>query len=474
VEGVAVPGTAVPGEPLIRLAAFRFHAPLHYEPGKPIHIAVVQLQGLDVHLPPKSHFQHSAADTGKQLAGGAPLLSFAVESMECSGAHLTVETSKPGKLPLHFAIAHLKLTNITANGAIGFDAELTNPRPVGTIHTTGSFGPWQVADPGESPLAGSYRFEHADLASFKGIAGTLTSTGHYQGTLRDLAVEGETDSPDFRLTHFGNALALHTRFHARVDGTNGDTWLEPVEATLGRSHFTAQGQIVRVTAADAGTGNDSGARHSIGHDIALSVNVDQGRIEDFLRLASHSATPLLIGSITAKAKLHIPPGAALVHERLKLNGAFAMDKALFTNPKMQGRIEELSLRAQGRPEERKSTDPASVHSAMQGDFQMANGVVSLPALNFTVPGATIQMKGTYGLEGGKLDFTGTAKMQATVSQMVGGWKGWMLKPADRFFRKNGAGTEIPIRVDGTREEPRFGLDFDRIKTTSPERPGEKP
>jgi len=49
--------------------------------------------------------------------------------------------------------------------------------------------------------------------------------------------------PDFRLTHFGNALPLKTRFHAKVDGTNGDTWLEPVDATLGRSHFTAEGRL---------------------------------------------------------------------------------------------------------------------------------------------------------------------------------------------------------------------------------------
>jgi len=34
-------------------------------------------------------------------------------------------------------------------------------------------------------------------------------------------------------------------------------------------------------------------------------------------------------------------------------------------------------------------------------------------------------------------------MEATVSKMVGGWKGLLLKPADRFFKKNGAGTEVP-------------------------------
>jgi len=66
VEGVAVAAGqegAKEAEPLIRLAEFRFHAPLEYRPGKPIHISVVELKGLNVHLPPKSHFEHGAART---------------------------------------------------------------------------------------------------------------------------------------------------------------------------------------------------------------------------------------------------------------------------------------------------------------------------------------------------------------------------------------------------------------------------
>ena len=467
VEGVAVAAGqegAKEAEPLIRLAEFRFHAPLEYRPGKPIHISVVELKGLNVHLPPKSHFEHGAArDTGRSESAGKPrgaagLVRFEVETMECTGAELVLETSKPGKLPLKFAIAHLRLTNIASGGAMGFDAELTNPKPVGTIHATGSFGPWQTADPGESPLAGDYRFEHADLASFKGIAGILSSTGHYEGTLRDLTVDGQTQTPDFRLTHFGAAMPLTTRFHARVDGTNGDTWLEPVDATLGHSHFSARGQIVRVPGPVV-----EGAQQYGGHDIALTVNVDRARIEDFLRLASRSGKVLLTGDVTMKTSLHIPPGPAPVHERLVLNGSFVLDKARFASAKIQGRITELSLRGQGRPGDVKTTDPASILSHMQSSFQLAAGVITLPALDYTVPGAQIQLKGTYGLEGGALNFEGTAKMEASVSRMVGGWKGLLLTPADRHFKKEGAGTEVPIHIEGTREQPKFAIGLNRMK-----------
>lgn len=496
-------------EPLIRIDEFSFHAPLHFARGEPLVISVVKINGLDILVPPKAHPAANTGDTNaaaSQLSANAGktaadattgnaatghatdtgfLSDVLVERVECENANLVIETDKPGKLPLGFAIARLALTDIKVNSPVTFEADLTNPRPLGQIHTTGSFGPWVTDDPGNSPVNGNYRFDHADLGGFKGIAGTLNSTGHYQGTLRSIVVDGVTDTPDFQLTHFGSPMPLHTNFHATVDGTDGDTWLDPVDATLGQSHFTARGQVVRIKTADdpaqpakLTTGNGavqveelSGFRG--GHDIVLNINVDRARIEDFLRLASHSDSPLLTGAVTVKAKLHIPPGPAPVHERLQLAGNFQLNKALFTSAKIQDRIEQLSLRGQGRPKDVKSTDPASIDSTMGGDFQMAGGVITLPNLNYTVPGAVIQLKGTYGIEGGTLDFAGTAKLQATVSEIVGGWKGLLLKPADRFFKKNGAGTEVPIHVSGTREDPKFGIDFDRFKSTSPERPGAK-
>jgi hypothetical protein len=118
----------------------------------------------------------------------------------------------------------------------------------------------------------------------------------------------------------------------------------------------------------------------------------------------------------------------------------------------------------------KTADPESIGSTMQGDFKMAGGAITLPNLVYTVPGAMIDLKGTYVLDGGTLDFTGTAKMQATVSQMVGGWAGALLKPADHFFKKDGAGTEVPIRIQGTREQPKFGLDFGK-KNSGATQPG---
>jgi len=50
---------------------------------------------------------------------------------------------------------------------------------------------------------------------------------------------------------------------------------------------------------------------------------------------------------------------------------------------------------------------------------------------------------------------------ATASQMTTGWKSKLLKPVDRFLKKNGAGMEIPVKITGTKSDPQFGLDFGR-------------
>jgi hypothetical protein len=360
-----------------------------------------------------------------------------------------------------------------------FEAELTNPKPTGQIDTKGSFGPWAIDDPGESPVDGTYQFQHANLGEFKGIAGILSSNGKYKGTLREMKVDGETMVPDFRLTQFGTKLPLHTNFHARVDGTNGDTWLDSIDAVLGSSRFTTSGKVVRVKvdantkAAELKAESTMGPAPQSGHVIDVNVYVPHGRLEDFLRLVNKSGTTAITGVVETKAALHIPPGDDPVNKRMKLDGFFKLDNAVFTSNKVQARVEELSFRSQGRPDDMKNANPDSVTWSMQGNFHMANGVIALPDLEYTVPGADVKLQGTYTLEG-EVNMDGTARLQATVSQMVGGWKGFLLKPADHFFKKDGAGALVPIRIRGTKDSPDFGVDFGRMgNNTHPEKPGDK-
>ena len=173
-----------------------------------------------------------------------------------------------------------------------FDAQVSNPQPAGTIFTSGNMGPWAVDDPGETPVAGGYRFEDADLGVFKGIAGILNSTGKYEGVLRNLEVDGQTRHRGFQ------ADALR---HGHAAGDNlpcnsgRDEWGHL--AASGARHTGAVTLYRRRRDRRHPAGNAAQWNHSAGRaQIALNVNIDRQRMEDFLRLTSKSRRRYSLGS----------------------------------------------------------------------------------------------------------------------------------------------------------------------------------
>ena len=62
-------------------------------------------------------------------------------------------------------------------------------------------------------------------------------------------------------------------------------------------------------------------------------------------------------------------------------------------------------------------------------------------------------------------------MNATVSQTQTGVKSVLLKPFDPLFRKGGAGTRLVIKVAGTQDQPKVGVDIGRtLKGKKPNEP----
>jgi hypothetical protein len=95
---------------------------------------------------------------------------------------------------------------------------------------------------------------------------------------------------------------------------------------------------------------------------------------------------------------------------------------------------------------------------MTGQFGMGRGKLHFSRLAYTLPGADINLAGVYSLDGNELDFDGKVRTKAALSNMVATWwKSWLLKPVDPFFKKNGAGAEIPVKISGSRGAPKFGL-----------------
>jgi hypothetical protein len=368
-----------------------------------------------------------------------------VDEFVSENAQLVINTSRPDKLPLEFDIRNLSMRDIGPGQPLRFDATLTNPKPVGDIASSGLFGPWQADQPRDTPVQGTYTFSNADLGTIKGIGGILSSTGQYKGSLGKIIVDGKTETPDFRLAVSGHPIPLHTEFHAIVDGTSGNTYLEPVRAKVLNSSFTAKGSVVRV-------------HDPQGHEVALDIVIDRGRIDDLLQMAVRTEPPIMTGTIASKIKFDLPAGQADIAERLRLSGSFRVASAHFSNPKVQEKVDALSMRSQGNPKLANDGIPDNVHSDLQGVFRLRSGVLSFSQLDFEVPGTRVNLTGDYSLDGNRFDFHGKARMDAKLSHMVTGWKSIVLKPVDPFFSKNGAGTEIPVKITGTKSEPHIGWD----------------
>jgi len=428
-------------QPIINVAEFRFHMGIRDLFRSPMHVDTVYVKGLQLNLPPREHrseMNHMEPKGGK--------IEIIVDRLVCDKAQLIVNTLRPGKRPLEFDIESLKMTSIGPGSPLHFDANLTNPKPVGHILSSGLFGPWQADSPRDTPVSGTYSFDHADLGTIKGLAGILWSTGKYAGILDNIVVDGATDTPDFRVAISGRSVPLHTDFHATVDGTSGDTYLQPVKAKILNSWLVANGSVVRT--------RDPG-----GHRVELDVVIEKGKIEDLLKMAIRTDPPIMTGLVRLKTKFDLPPGEADVANRLKLAGNFQVSGAHFTNEKIQGKVDALSMRSQGKPKPAQDNIPDNVHSEMEGTFSLSNGLISFSQLQFQVPGTRVNLTGTYSLDGNQFDFHGKARLDAKLSQMVTGWKSILLKPVDPFFSKNGAGTEVPIEIHGTKSDPHFGLDF---------------
>jgi hypothetical protein len=423
-------------QPVIAVGEFEFTAGLLNLWHTPMRVHRVNLKGLQINVPPKQQ-RGSGSKPGK--------IKIYVDEFVCEKAQLIINTLVPGKLPVEFDIAKLGMHQIGPGQPLSFSATLINPKPVGDIQSSGLFGPWQADDPRSSPVRGQYSFTNADLSTIKGIGGILSSTGKYEGTLGNIVVNGETSTPDFRIAISGRPVPLDTKFHAIVDGTSGDTYLQPVQAKILNSSILAKGSVVRV-------------KNPNGHRVVLDITVSPARIDDLLKLGVRTDPPVMTGAAKLTTKLDLSPGDVDVVDRLKLAGTFLISGAHFTNDKIQSKVDVLSMRGQGRPKEAKGDIP-DVPSVMSGTYRLSNGLLSFSKLHFQMRGAQVNLSGKYSLDGYQFDFHGKARLQAKLSHTVMGWKSVLLKPVDPFFSKHGAGTEIPVKVTGTKSEPRFGLDF---------------
>lgn len=435
--------------PLISIKSFTVDARLAGLVRK--RVAHVTLDGLEIAIPPDDDAPVDAATSARRGTGNPaaarPLEDgVVIETLDATGGQVLTIPKKKEKAPNVWAIHTLRMHNVGAGQAMPFRAALTNAIPPGEIDTTGTFGPWLPDKPGNTALAGTFMFARADLSIFHGISGILSARGSFGGTLDRIEVNGETDTPDFTIKLGGHPFPLHAAYRTIVDGTNGDTILEQIDATFLESSLLAKGSVV-----DA----PPGVR---GRIVKLDIAMDRARIEDVMHMAVKVAPPMH-GGLRLTTKFVLPPGETDVADRLRLDGTFAIARARFSNYDVQGKINELSRRSRGRTEDQPRD---KVVSDFQGRFQLGDGRLGLPALTFSVPGAQVQLAGGYAMKPETLDFQGRLLMDAKVSQTQTGVKSLLLKVVDPLFSRRGGGSAIPIHIRGKRSDPDFGIDMGRV------------
>jgi hypothetical protein len=441
--------------PLITIHRFTADADFATMIGAANHmVRKIRLEGLVIQVPP-GFKKASSAESGNQphaRTNPAAQVSldhfpFEIGELVADGTVLRILPRQGDREPMEFDIHKLKMNSVGLNQPMAFVATLTNSKPPGFIESRGAFGPWQKADLGSTPVSGDYTFAHADLGVFTGISGILSSVGRYEGTLNHIIVDGTTDTPDFEVKTGAYKVRLTTTFRAVVDGTNGDTALEPVEAKFLQTDLICRGTV-------------AGQPGVEGKTVSLHVETKAGRIEDLTRLAVKTDKPVMTGPTRFKTEFVLPPGQQDVMSRLILNGQFMVAAARFTDPSIQSKLDALSRRSRGEvTEAQEAADDTEITSDLSAHFGLRAGTLTLTDLRFSVPGAQILLNGTYGLHAEDIDLHGNAKLDAHLSQMTTGFKSKLLKLADPFFAKDGAGTVLPIKITGTRASPAFGLDF---------------
>jgi len=429
--------------PMLAIKHFSFEADLGALLDTPKTVNRVTLDGVEVQIPPKGERPHFGSQElpEETAAARAASGSVVIEEVLVRNARLIILPKDKAKVPLRFDIHDLRLKSAGKDVAMKYTAVLTNPKPPGEIHSTGVFGPWAVGEPSDTPLAGDYRFDNANLGIFKGIAGILRSTGKFEGTLSSITARGEASVPDFRLKRAGNPVSLTTSFEVLVDGTNGNTELKPVVAKLGSTRFTTTGFVVK---------HDGDTRKTIFFEVSMPA----GNLRDVLMLAM-KGSPIMEGNIKLNTKIGIPPLAEKVKERLLLDGTFEVTHGKFLRSRIQEKIDALSHRGQGKT---KSEEIDAVVHRMSGEFKMVDESLAFRTLAFAIPGAAINIGGVFDMAADKLDFHGALMLDAKVSETQTGWKRWVLKAVDPFFSKRGAGTFLHIKVVGSAADPQFGLD----------------
>jgi AsmA-like C-terminal region len=411
--------------------------------GSPKRLTKVRVLGMHVTVPPRSPNGSSPIMPLTDVKSRRPIV---IGTVFADGAVLDFMSAHPGKEAFKLVIDKLALDGVGNNKPMSYRAMLPNTEPPGEIHSTGRFGPWDADDPGRTPITGSYTFEHADLGVFKDISGILSSGGEFSGTLDHLDINGHGDVPNLHVAHSGHTTHVTSEFHAAVNATDGDTFLEDVHSHLNRTMLVSKGSV-------AGTPGEKGKT------VSLDVSTTNGRIEDLLDLFIAAKRPLMTGAVSLRAKVILAPDRKVFLEKLKVDGDFGLVSGKFTSTDTQGTLNKLSMSAHPEETPEEKEDPETALSNLKGHVSARHGIATLTNIFFSIPGADAQIHGTYNLLTQEVDLHGVLRTSGKVYVTTQGFKSFLLRAMTPFLKHEAHATIVPFKVTGAYPNTTIALEL---------------
>jgi hypothetical protein len=359
-----------------------------------------------------------------------------------------LEFTSSGTKPLQFAVKDFSIGGVGGSSPMSFETEVITPLPPGDVTARGMLGPWKQRNGAQIAISGTYSFRRADLSVFSGIAGTLSSDGRFAGTLGHIEVEGNTETPDFKVTSSGHIFPLNTQFQATVDGTNGDVRLDRVEARTDKTVFLVQGGVAR---------RPPETRRL----TSLDVRIPDGRIEDIFYPFIKAPQSPIAGPANFLAHVELTSGRERFLQRVSLHADFGINRSRFTDPKTQQKVNSISERARGNTQ---NQNPENVLSDLKGEVELKSGVATFSQLSFAVPGAVTQLHGTYNLIDERVNLRGIAHIQARISDATTGFKSVLLKALHPFIKRDHPQAPLPVFITGTYHHPVYSVSLSDKKT----------
>ncbi len=405
------------------------------------HLSLVRVEGMNLTILPKGPGGGPGATM--PITETKSRRNMNIGTVIADGTVLDFLPNNAGDKPFHLVVNKLALDGVGRNQPLSYRATIINPEPPGEIQSSGRFGPWNPGDPGRTAVTGSYTLRNANLAFFRAISGTLSSSGKFSGMLDHIELAGTTDTPNFKVSKSSHTRQVATEFHAAVDATDGNTLLENVIGHFDRTTLAATGRI-------AGEN---------GKITSLEIFATGGRIEDLLNLFVSAKHPPMIGSVSFRTHVEIPPDSESFIKKLKLVGDFGIGGGKFMNANTQGEIGHLSESAEKAEKEEPPENPATVVSDLKGHVVMSDGIATLSNVSFSIPGAFARLHGTYNLTDYKVDLRGTLVTRGKLSKATSGVKSVLVAAISPLFRRRASLKVVPFKITGPYGHTTVSLDI---------------